>query len=106
MIPTENPYTKQVNKGAALLDKFHPGWYREINVSKLEMSSCTSCVLGQLFKDFWDGVERLDASYSIGPEFSFNENDFGFNAIRANYDQLRNLWIKEITRRLNSETAL
>ena len=45
-----------VDRGARYMDKYMPGWHRRINVWRLDISSCTGCVLGQTFGDYF-GVE-------------------------------------------------
>ena len=59
---TANPemvevFFKRAKKGAAALrTKLGKTWYRRINTSALMMDSAFSCVLGQAFKDYADGV--------------------------------------------------
>ena len=51
---------EQVQRGAALLDIVCPGWEQIIQVDKLDLSSQSFCILGQLFDgDFREGVRRL-----------------------------------------------
>ena len=40
--------TERVEAGAALLDEKLPGWWREIDLEKLNLASRCNCVLGQL----------------------------------------------------------
>lgn len=40
---------KATAKGARLLDKILPGWYKQINLGKLQMDNGSLCMLGQLF---------------------------------------------------------
>ena len=40
---------KVVAKGAALLDDKVPGWWKVINLQKLDINDCHTCMLGQLF---------------------------------------------------------
>lgn len=50
-------FFKRAKKGAtALRTKLGKTWYRRINTSALMMDSAFSCVLGQAFKDYADGV--------------------------------------------------
>lgn len=37
-----------VANGAQLLDEKHPGWWRAIDLNTLMLSSCASCICGQL----------------------------------------------------------
>lgn len=47
----------RVERGAALLDSTEPYWWKRIE-DELDMSSCRSCVLGQVFGRFFLGVDR------------------------------------------------
>ena len=41
--------SRQVARGAALLDEKIPGWAARIDLARLQMASCHDCVIGQLF---------------------------------------------------------
>jgi hypothetical protein len=43
---------ERVQNGAKWLDENHPGWASRIDVSVLDIGSCDSCVLGQLFEGY------------------------------------------------------
>lgn len=51
--------TAAVDKGVELLDQQQPGWRDRIDVSSLDMHQGGSCVLGQLFGDYFDGRSKL-----------------------------------------------
>lgn len=56
-------YTAEVARGAAFMDEYRPGWWREnaaqaIDVGKLRLESPSSCVLGQSCP-----LETLEAFY-------------------------------------------
>lgn len=36
------------SRGAKFLDRIHPSWYKEINISQLDLSDGTCCIIGQL----------------------------------------------------------
>lgn len=44
-------YEERVRRGAALLDEKYPGWADRIELDRLDLGSCTTCVLGQLYQD-------------------------------------------------------
>jgi hypothetical protein len=41
-------HDENVQRGAALLDEKVPGWDKLIDLDTLRMSSCTSCIVGQV----------------------------------------------------------
>jgi hypothetical protein len=50
---------ERVDAGVKCLDEFHPDWRGKIDLSRLSMSSCYRCVLGQLFDRYSTGVVEL-----------------------------------------------
>jgi hypothetical protein len=46
---------ERVARGAALLDEREPGWWKRIDLGKLDLASTCRCVLGQL----WDDAPEL-----------------------------------------------
>lgn len=45
---TSEEATRRVARGAAHLDQVKPGWWNQIDVGTLTLSSCERCVIGQL----------------------------------------------------------
>jgi hypothetical protein len=45
-------YSKQIARGAELLDKLFPDWEWKINLDELRLDSCALCVVGQLTGGF------------------------------------------------------
>jgi hypothetical protein len=45
---------ERVAAGVAWLDAEVPDWWRDIRLDRLEMASCTRCVLGQVFGEYGD----------------------------------------------------
>lgn len=117
---------ENVTRGAALLDSVAPNWHYQVDRELLSMTSCTHCVLGQLFEPAYQASEgeafttwangtdeRLLNGFDIGkvvlgaPYTSFPENDHwswehGFIAdisTEVAYGELRNTWLKAIADR-------
>jgi hypothetical protein len=61
-----------VDRGAALLDQQRPSWRDKVNVSTLDMSDGSWCVLGQAFGGYYEGRVRLRID-------SHKATDHGFN---------------------------
>lgn len=51
---------EKIKLGMDLLDEKVPGWRDRIDLKNLNMGSCESCILGQLFNDFGLGLKKLD----------------------------------------------
>jgi len=45
--------------GPSLLDDKYPGWYKKIDLEKLDMYSAYNCILGQLYGTFRKGFRDL-----------------------------------------------
>jgi hypothetical protein len=86
-----------VAAGAAVLDKSCPGWELRIRLADLEMASHKDCVLGQLYGDVVDGLERL----GLEREELY---DLGFDwFVGTSYDSLKTAWIELIRGRRQAE---
>lgn len=43
--------SEEVKRGAARLDRLHPGWFNKINLRTFQIRNGSECVLGQMYKD-------------------------------------------------------
>lgn len=50
--PSTKPTTllTEVNRAALFLDEVVPGWYKKIDLRRLDIASCQCCIIGQLYK--------------------------------------------------------
>lgn len=69
------PYQERARRGAAFLDEHRTDHWRErIDLDKLDIGNECTCVLGQLYGHYGDGVEALkleDANkFRLGFEFA------------------------------------
>lgn len=88
-------FKKEVAAGIALLDKEIPEWRDRINWDSLDMHSCTSCILGQVFNDYSVGIKYfmrkitdwLTLTYDCG--FGI----FDFDPSLEEWDKLTKAWI-------------
>ena len=99
----------RVANGAALLDKHNPDWYMAVSLQGLRMSSCSECVLGQLYGDYGRGLDK------VLPHHTLETGEFGFMltpeqfakfsgeerspAREAAWNELRNEWERAIVLR-------
>ena len=54
-----NDIQARVARGVAFLDRAQPGWADRIDIGTLNMAVCRSCILGQLFGHFHEGIRQL-----------------------------------------------
>jgi hypothetical protein len=68
----------QVQRGADMLDERMPGWYRHIDLDRLDIGSPTMCVCGQLSparaekKNWRDTLKILGIDSEEAGEYGFN----------------------------------
>jgi hypothetical protein len=82
---------QRVAEGAAFLDVRDPEWIGKVDLERLDLGSCTRCILGQLAGDYEDGVEMfaLDGADTVA---------LGFNTTLG-FDDLTAEWKRVITER-------
>ena len=93
---------ERVARGAAWLDKEKPGWREDINLDALTMSSCSRCVLGQLYRDFLGGLSVLRDSQPPGTINSVLATQYGFDRGcegESEWAMLKTAWTREISKR-------
>lgn len=72
-----------VKRGAFWLDEVKPGWVSAIDLVEFDISSGYSCVLGQLFEDYDQGLE-FAAEYGEYNAYDNWESKHGFNCDYGN----------------------
>lgn len=83
-----------IARGVALLDQCEgPHWVSAIELEKLDLTSYSTCVLGQLYGNYDDGLRELE----IG-----SGTPFGFLLDKGNWAYLTRDW-KATIRRLKKE---
>lgn len=88
----------QVAKGAADLDRLMPGWYHAVDVTDLNMHSCTRCVLGHVFGTWGVGVMCLGCSRDgVGVDTHALSTAYGAAFAGNEYAPL---WVEAIAGRL------
>lgn len=98
-----NDITERVQRGAALLDEKRPGWWREIDLGRLDIGSSCNCVGGQLsggLCSFSVTMESLDLDGEeefTGHGFEADGNDHA--TVEADYAALTVVWRDLITAR-------
>jgi len=98
----EETNEKQVADGARYLDLNAPGWFRSIDLNRLNMSNPCCCVVGQLFYSFAVGLEQLDVDPGAVEDVAlgFDRSDsLGLDYSR-DLAALTPIWKREIEARL------
>lgn len=111
---TRSEESKAVSRGARLLDKVKPGWFKKVHPEELDMSNPEMCILGQTFKRYGSAVERIAKEaprrgirvhldgfkYIDSGYYGFDYGSLdGTRSANEVYDELGQEWVKQLERR-------
>ena len=98
----------RVNRGVVYLDRKFPDWETYVELENLDMGDSDSCVIAQIFGEYWQGIERLFwlrrrlhklfgyVFYTIRPAY-YGFHAFSFDDLE--YARLTTAWKTVITMR-------
>lgn len=90
---------ERVQAGCEWLDKIRPGWDRDIDLTVLDLSDCTVCVVGQLTDGESEaGIWALMADYPGDSDDAW-PIELGFNDVEEQYEALTGEWYRVIRAR-------
>jgi hypothetical protein len=99
--------SKEVRRGAALLDEERPNWFEEIDLDELKMANCNHCILGQIYGEYDAGIEVLSGEgieEIYGPDQGF-DREYHLISTKTerfqSYESLQAQWTAVINHRLN-----
>ena len=78
-----NTIAERLKRGAALLDAKRPGWWREIDLGRLDIESACNCIIGQL-------GSYMETARSLGLYISLDDWLHGFEG--GEYPELTDAW--------------
>lgn len=91
---------KHAHDGAELLDIKKPDWYRNVDKDKIAMYHPRNCVVGQVYGNYYRGIEHLGTRSCRDMGFYISWLDFFmFLSLRNPFRKLKKAWIREITNR-------
>ncbi|MAH48208.1 hypothetical protein CMI37_20460 [Candidatus Pacearchaeota archaeon] len=89
---------ERASRGAAHMDEYLPGWWRDVDVPRLDMGSHLLDVIGQNYSSWPQGFRELDLDLNDGGVKAVGLGFFlGINA--KAYPQLTEAWVREIQKR-------
>jgi len=99
--------TRRVKKGIKWLNEVKPGWYKDIDVEKLNLEEPDVCVCGQVFGSFFEAIYKVDSDTRRGLATkrrktgmswitSFSRGFVLLNNQARFYDTLTRIWYLEI----------
>lgn len=118
-------YEEQVKKGAAWLDEMSPGWYKAIDLGRLDLSAYDHCALGQTFGELACRNLCADSKFSLANGFmvdvmavmeprknwwgkvtEFENKELTEKRRQEKFALLSGTWIKEILRRRKADRLM
>lgn len=92
-IPKAKRAQRLARTGAAFLDRARKGWFWDVRVTRLDLSSTCNCILGQVSGDYDDGLDTFGINGGIEAEkLGFLSND----SFKVDYDLLTQAWANEV----------
>lgn len=58
-----DPDRRAVRRGAKLLDREKPDWFKLVDLDRLNLDSSLTCILGQVYGDYYAGRVDLGIDY-------------------------------------------
>ncbi len=91
---------ERVLRGAVLLDRKRPGWWKTIDLFALSMSDCSRCIVGQALGQFdelaFEEVLGLPYETAIATAHGFDKE---YPRKHYGHPELREEWVALITER-------
>lgn len=72
-------FSAQVARGVAYLDAEFPGWWKHIDMTKLDLESEEACVLGQAYGDNEVGIPGFSHHSQLMEQRGLSPSYYGFN---------------------------
>lgn len=95
---------ERVQAGCEFLDQIRPGWETSIDLTVLDLSDCTVCVVGQV-----GGPEAELGLWALTHDDKHLDDGWpvklGFNDAEEQYSSLTRAWKKAIRARLSASAA-
>lgn len=90
-----------VANGAKLLDSKIAGWWHQIDLEALHLSSCLDCMLGQLFGSYDKGLTDLGITETQAQSLGFNAHG-GLNVCPIDSGDIPGESLAEMMTRMNA----
>lgn len=101
-IPEQDDISARVSRGIALLDRnlVDRGWRQKINPKTLDIGSCSTCILGQLFGSFHSRGSREARNGASAVDFGFSAHPFHLSGKSLSREEMRlaDEWRKQLAK--------
>lgn len=75
-------FEREIAQGINFLNNVYPGWVDKINLNELDMGNSRKCIIGQLYGDYCDIIEKLES------EYGFYRLDYAFTSHNSYHSTL------------------
>ena len=106
------PYPTSIGNAARLLDVYQADWYKKIDVTTLNQTSPTRCVLGQVFDEEAKKNNRRGYHYGMETLFDYNSHEGDMSGGPLSKDNIFGSkasveeWKFEISKRINTANSV
>ena len=88
---------KRIEAGIAYLNVVKPDWLKKIDLEELDLADGNTCVIGEVFGDFWDYQDAKSVSkeqVTLADDTTFDIGNIGtddlISLIESVYSELKN----------------
>lgn len=92
---------EDVKRGMALLDERKPDWRKYVKLATLDMNEPAQCILGQVYGNYYDGIDELALDSLIVMDYGFFSRDIG-----DSWWDLADTWTALLTKSHQDEVAV
>lgn len=94
---SHDDFTANAHQGARLLDSAMPGWASKVDAERLDQQTTKNCVLGQVYGDYWHGLDGLGLEF--GGQFKYGFSMPYSTADFEKWQVLTDAWRAEVRSR-------
>jgi len=97
LVEKRKQFTKRVKLGVKWLDENNKGWMKNIKISELDTQDRRTCMVGQVYGDFWERINggsegKMTLRQSMGNGFNLSDKDDR----QIYWDLLTKVWVDKI----------
>lgn len=69
-----NTIQKKIRAGIAFLNVVKPNWLKKIKLNELDLSQSNTCMIGEIYGNYGDGIDSLGLTDEIADLLGFHAN--------------------------------
>ena len=99
---TNKELQNRIKAGIAFLNVVKPNWLKEIDLEKLDLSNGNTCIIGESFGNYEEGLNQLEINDIVAEKLGFCEStkdgdvDSSLPSLKPKYKALTAAWKKTL----------